>query len=729
MIKNIEVTFEPIKPSSTSVKHITVSDVSRLDKNVKSPTAPTILNHNYVRDQFIEPPWNIPEIVAAIDVESYVREALDKKHGLAFKEGYYIGGREVKAVEYLKARYMAMEHLTESPMRQLKGQLLLDLFVWGNAFLVKKRDVALSPGMSWVSPRWGIMKPIAGMYYAPARTMWPKLDKTTGQIVAWKQNLTTGYTSRGNNGNEWSARDVVHFKFHHRGLGGVPELLPVLSDIQVLRRIEEDVTLLIMKYLFPFLHVKIGSDAFPAKMLREPDGSGGALSEIDWLKSVIENADPSEGIVTDHRVEIETVGVKNTAMDVEPYLKYFQARVFSGLGMSPIDFGMPDTANRSTGETISRNTLDTVRRYQSDFQWQWNWYVDRELLMEEEQHRKALQTESWETYAGLRWPDPDIDMRIKKDNYYTDMFTKSVITLNETRDSMGRGAMSEEEFNTDTHWSLIDRPKAVIVASGGMTDDIDESMDVQVEAQKAIEKAKPRPTSGTKTAASNKSVSSKNRPSNQHGKKSGPAKSTKDEEADDMFVNVKVEEKDISSSLMIEYDTVAKMFTDNQVFTDAALDSTMAFLRTRMIDRMKVLANHFYSTGIETAVQKQEENQDYSGVIERWAIPRIDRIITALTAKIKSSELVSDAFNSLRYRVDFLSWSIATKSLNYARVVQARRDRNEVTIDESQSESCEQCKSLHGTAINTSAFTLDELPPHHPKCKGSIRITKRTNKG
>ena len=65
---------------------------------------------------------------------------------------------------------------------------------------------------------------------------------------------------------------MIHIYMHKKpGFAmGTPEAAPVLDDIALLRRIEENVEELIESNLFPLFHYSVGSDEFPERY--GPDG-------------------------------------------------------------------------------------------------------------------------------------------------------------------------------------------------------------------------------------------------------------------------------------------------------------------------------------------------------------------------------------------------------------------------------------------------------------------------
>jgi len=116
-----------------------------------------------------------------------------------------------------------------------------------NTFLVKVRKEAASGGKSRTKPGTDtILEPVAGYFIAPAETMEVDADQF-GRIRRWKQRMPDGQFKT------FRPDDVVHFLFNQKEglLFGTPTIVPVIDDIRALRKIEENVELLIYQHLFP----------------------------------------------------------------------------------------------------------------------------------------------------------------------------------------------------------------------------------------------------------------------------------------------------------------------------------------------------------------------------------------------------------------------------------------------------------------------------------------------
>ena len=151
-----------------------------------------------------------------------------------------------------------------------------------NAFLIKYRDKELSGVAKF---KEGRPAPVAGYFPASALNMFPRFNK--GKLVTWIRYLDDGTIAA-----ELDPRDVIHFTFELEPdfLFGKPRTLGAIEDIAALRRIEENVEVLLQKYLFPLFQFTVGTDDAPAQYL--PDGT----PETEVCKDMAE-AMQTEGMV------------------------------------------------------------------------------------------------------------------------------------------------------------------------------------------------------------------------------------------------------------------------------------------------------------------------------------------------------------------------------------------------------------------------------------------------
>lgn len=363
------------------------------------PVKPNVLTYNSVRSRrgdFIVSEYDLSQVGRVEDTDSYVHQAFLKKIGLLFKEGYEFVGANPRTIHYVKSRFEQIARATGIPTDELIRSVGAGLIKKSNAFLVKVRKETASGGRVRNQPgKDADLQPVAGYFVAPPETMEVDADKH-GKIRKWKQRMNDGEFKT------FSPQDVIHFYFNKKEglMFGTPTLVPVIDDIRALRKIEENVELLIYQHLFPLFHYKIGTDQQPATVTEQGE------SEIDVAKREIQYMPAEGGIVTSHRHDIELIGTENRALRAETYLEHFKKRVFSGLGISAVDMGEGECYDSST-QTLTENG------------WKFHWAIDhtKEKIATYNPESKQIEFH----IANYKYENPYHGKMVKIENTFVNM--------------------------------------------------------------------------------------------------------------------------------------------------------------------------------------------------------------------------------------------------------------------------------------------------------------------
>ena len=375
-------------------------------------------------NDFEEPDFDMEDIENAYNTDSYVRQGVDKYVDQIFKEGYSFYGKDVNTVEYLKLRLEYIAEATETPTNQFLMDIAEDLVKYGNCMIVKSRsnDVNLLPQGVNVQGLGG-KDPVVGYFCANPSTMTVMRDEH-GVITKWKQETDAGE-------REFNPEDVIHF-YYKRPKGnayGTSFLVPVLDDIRALRQAEENVLKMMYRNIYPFHHVKVGTEDQP-----------GTEKEVDKIIEEINNMDVEGGIVTTERVTITPIA-SDKVIDAEPYLRYMEDRVFSGMGIPAIMWGRGDTANRSTGDNMTSEMADRIRAITKIIEMFFNSFIVKELLMEGG-YDPVLNPDQ---VAELKFHDNDVDVKIKKEVHAIYKYEHNAITEDEMRELLGMDPIADTD--------------------------------------------------------------------------------------------------------------------------------------------------------------------------------------------------------------------------------------------------------------------------------------------
>lgn len=365
---------------------------------------------------FEDPDFDLEDIQNGYNTDSYIRQGVDKYVDQIFKEGYNFFGTDSNAVDYLKLRLAYIAEASNTPTNQLLMDIAEDVVKYGNCMIVKARnsDANALPQGTTVTGLYG-KDPVVGYFCANPVTMKCKRDEF-GTVTEWQQDNDGGTQT-------FSPEDVVHF-YYKREKGnayGTSFLIPVLDDVRALRQAEENVLKMMYRNIYPFYHIAVGTEE-----------ATGTSKEVDQLKLALDGMDVEGGLVTTERVKITPIA-SDKVIDAEPYLKYMESRVFSGMGIPEIMFGRGNTANRSTGDNMTSEMADRIRAISRVIEMFFNSFIIKELLMEGGYDPVLNPDQAVE----FKFNDNDVDVMIKKEIHAIYKYEHNAITEDEMRDELG----------------------------------------------------------------------------------------------------------------------------------------------------------------------------------------------------------------------------------------------------------------------------------------------------
>lgn len=473
-----------------------------------------------------EPEFDLKSVKEACLVDAYVRQGVDKYVDQIFKEGYKFYGQDENIVAYIKLRLAYIAEASDIPTEILLTEIVEDVVTYANSVVAKSRsnDPNAFPQGATVTGLDG-KDAVAGYFPINPTTLKVKRDKN-GTVKGWQQEIDGADAKV-----KLNPEDVVHI-FYKRERGnafGTPFLIPVLNDVRALREAEDNVLKMMYRNIYPFLHVKVGDDNKP-----------GSTIEVDNVKDAFEDMDIEGGLVTSNRVNVDSVETNKT-IDAEPYLRYMEDRVFSGMGIPAILFGRGGTANRSTGDNMSSEMSDRIRAIQKTIETFINFKIVKELLLEG-------------GYDPLLNPDQEVkfafnhnnvDLQIKNENHAIFKYEHNAITEDEMRELLGKDPITDRSKMFQT---LITQANAKYEAS--------------LNPQTPSSTSKPSSSKQTGT----KSANNRNKPQNQHKTKPSPKKTTNAIESllfyfTDLMIDkiiIHIEDKNIIKSIVKDYIITSK---------------------------------------------------------------------------------------------------------------------------------------------------------------------------
>lgn len=423
-----------------------------------------------------DPNFDLVELQDAYNKDSYIRQGVDKYVDQIFKEGYQFYGTDTNIVDYLKQRLAFIAEATSTPTSQLLMDIAEDVVKYGNCMVVKARtnDVNAFPQGVNIQGLYG-KDPVAGYFCANA-TVTKCIRDDYGKVTQWQQETDKGK-------QQFAPEDVVHF-YYKREKGnayGTSFLVPVMADIKALRRAEENVLKMMYRNIYPFYHVQVGTEE-----------ATGTDKEVTDLQESVEDMDVEAMIITTERVNIKPIA-SDKVIDAEPYLKYMESRVFSGLGIPEIMFGRGNTANRSTGDNMTSEMADRIRAIQRIIETFFNEFIIKELLMEGGYDPVLNPDQAVE----FKFNDNDVDVEIKKQVHAIYKYEHSAITEDEMREEIGMDPVPDG-----------DREKMFVELVTRETLRLQAELDVQVAGSTSSENGNKETNNKQKNSGGKKSSSS-----------------------------------------------------------------------------------------------------------------------------------------------------------------------------------------------------------------------------
>ena len=654
------------------------------------------------------------------DVDSYINQSFIKKLALMFKEGLDFIGKNPQVIKYINARFDQISHASGKPIILTMREVGNSLIQKSNAFLVKVRDIQSSGGKVRNLPgTTRLLKPVAAYFSAPAETMFPVVKGN--KIVSWEQRI------HGKEPKTFKIEDVVHIYFNKKDgfIFGTPTIVPVIDDVRALRKIEENIELLIYQFLFPLFHYIVGTDEMPAAK----DELG--RDEIEVVKQEIQYMPSEGGIVTSHRHEIKAIGAEGRSLHAEQYLDHFKHRVFAGTGLSSVDFGDGNTTNKSTADSMSRNLIDSVKDFQDVFEIFFNFYIIRELLLEASFDFDPLAPEN---ICTLQFREIDLEMQIRKESHAADQFQKNTITWDEARNRMGLEPIripspEEVENGTDTldqfpewnriNFKLFDMPKV-------LAQSIDEPWSPAAKAA-----AKDNSLGITKGDLNESEATTKEMQKSSEPEK--PKEKPKEKGKESTKASVKSMDAVLESAwISLSGDMTQRMLNGEGSSTSTEwLDKLVRAALGDASSEIVSLSMLEFNSGYSSVLSPGNVNFPiHAGTVRSIIVDAVqsdvNRLISDTVNRIESgfsndaqrdAELVNVVFDTLQYRTRFIENYRKRQAFMFGKAYGFEDAGYQELTTVAQDDACEDCQALAGTSIPITLAREGNIPPHHPGCK------------
>ena len=517
--------------------------------------------------------YNFATVANCLDTDSFFRRAVEKYVELIWKAGYSFYGKNPNAVEYIRKRFEQIAMVTLIPTDQLFRSISYELVQYSNVYVSKVRSDKASGGRIRRDFTGMEFMPVAGYFVEDCASMYLAV-KNNGDPIGYKQlmrgvyNMTLSSTGGGSpnglgNSNYykiWKPWNMIHMT-HSRKPGirvGTPMVMPVMDDIRALRRIEQNVELLVFQHTIPLFQYIVGTDARPA----QPD-------EIFAVRQTVEKMPPNGCLVTPERHAIKAIGVEGSLIDAHIYLQYYKMRVLAGLGMSSVSMGDSGTSNKGTAVVLDKHIINTTITFQQVLKMHIDEFMIKELLAEGGFDTSYINEDN---KVGIIFPPVDTEEQRAKENHYAQMYTQYAITEDEMRQEMGREPIQNKQRHND-YFELIVKPLEMIKAKLAQQTAV-----VTGQAKPVVTKTK---SGSSKVDRPKKVGMNKEQPTNQHGTLSAKPRIPKNDEVEQLIAIIKDTKNDLIDACVDAAKEKTSIFTKLALVKRANFETSKAIIKQK----------------------------------------------------------------------------------------------------------------------------------------------------
>ncbi len=599
------------------------------------------------------------------------------------KSGYQITSTNENAVAYLKQRIRAMEFGTSIPFDVLLNGVAQDLVTYSNAFLVKSRVDKIANGLD----AKGVLdtKPVGGYF---------RMDPTTVTIKRASDGTINGYQQEvSSTTKSYKASDVVHF-YVDKDAGnafGTPRISSALEDVKILRKVEGNTLSLLYRFALPLYQMKIG---LPQENFMATD------KEIREAQTQVEKM-PMDGIIiTNERTAFEEIGAKNSAIDMTPYLNYYEKRVFSALNVSETMMGRGGA--KQDADSMEQQIHDQVKFFQHMIEIFMEKAVFNELLLEGGYNPIFNEDDC----VKFVFNEISLDTKIKLENHVMTQYQGNVLTFDEARRQIG--LQSDDVDISRMYSNLITQTNAKELLQMKLDGTTDSASDGRSTNGKTNDDTTP-----------NGSASAMNAPSNQHGTYSAKVKEASlSENTDDNIRRY----KDDYSQVYKKYNSLRNKIGDiRKTDYDKIWNDIENSLKRYVSKNAAKGAFALYISANKNIITNKEERIDIS-ILEPLIENGIKKIHSDVWDKLKHKKDITyrkAVLDTMAYRLRFLTEYMVKKAYWYGYAVTANKNGIKTLAVNFHSE---EDQKLHKQAIDTRNIKIDDIPPFKSYCKCTLTI-------
>lgn len=588
-----------------------------------------------------------------------------------------------------------MSFATQKPMDILFQEVADDLFKYSNAFLIKKR-VDFIPG---INAKPALANKVVGGYFRVDPASINIKRDAHGNILKYEQ----GY---GEEKKEFFPVDVIHIYMDKdaNNAFGTPRIIAALEDVRLLRKIEGNISALIYRFSMPLYQWIVG--------LPEP-GMQATDPEIAKAQREIEMSTLDGLIITNERTNIKAIGAEGSALNAEGYLRYFEDRVFSALGVSASQMGRGGAKQDS--ESMEAQIHDTVKYVQRILGINIQEKILNELLLEGG-FNPILNEEDIVTYE---FEEISLETKVKKENHEMLKYQSNMTTFEESRRKMG---MKDSVTDESRLYKEMIETKAAL-AQVDRTAEHQKEL-ARINAQNKASSGNSGSSTGNKAPRSNKSqgpskaVSTNNRPQNQHGTHSAKIKEGLEIDNHRKYFKELFKCYDLACS---ELEDGENLEVVSSILKNALVANLSRYIEEHSLQAM-IDATEEINTVNKTDKLLPNSNIRLDDFYEEAEIA-FNKLVNIIKIAIEEDrENISNSFDKYEYKLRFISDYIVRKAYWYCYAkTGALHDVNKAYIIFNSEKDAKDRKQY----IQTDAFSYDDIPAYHSFCDCEITYNKK----
>lgn len=444
-----------------------LKDSNRVKPNVLAKPLLIAGNGKQQQGRLYEYNYKSVEINAAVSVDPLLARGVSKYIELIMSNGIQLVGNNQETLSYVRNRMEEIFFASSTSLEDIMRRISYDLIVYGNTFTMLSRNVANTSGKMYTYGNPKKLQPISAMFIADPRTM-KIMRSINGQVTKYQQDLnqesaavqvvkymsyetmpqigySAPYNAKQPNVRTFSPEDVIHFAYSKDDLSayGRSFLWEVLDDLSILRDLEYVAYEMVKNKVVSIGVYTVGTQDAPATQ-----------AEIDGVRNDL-NISPDDPLIVmpeRHQFQLQTV---SSLPDITNYINHFKQKVYSAFGLPSIAFAEGGTSSRSTADMQMKTAFDRVRELQNIISDKFNTQIISQILRDGGYKYPTDEAND----VKMRFADPDVDMKIKKENQSVFLYEHNAVTFDELRQLLGMRPLTEKE-KQHLHLYEITKPTA-----------------------------------------------------------------------------------------------------------------------------------------------------------------------------------------------------------------------------------------------------------------------------